>query len=220
MSYYGDRVISVNVKGAAETEFISATFKASVTMQGRTGPAAKEKAIPIIENIKKTILSHADKAVIDTTRLKTTFAVDVARDRQTGQSIGYEAVYTITFTGKNVVAAPAVHDALTSIEGVQAPTPIYNVNDASAVHAVAFADAVAKAKVKFNDQCAALGLTASDFFVTSWNIQHEEPRGKTLGFTEGAGPKPVGLEPGKASLDMQVSFAYAPKSAAQLARDS
>jgi uncharacterized protein YggE len=211
MTYYGNGVIDVNVKGSAETTFTSATFKASVTKQGPTGPAAKELAIPVMESIKKAILSHADKAAIDTTRLKTTFAVDVARDRHSGQPIGYEAVYTITFTGKNVVAAPAVHDALTSIEGVQAPTPIYNVNDDSTVHALAFADAVNKAKSKFRDQCEALGMNAEDFVVLSWNIRDEEPRGKMLSFTEGATAKPVGLEPGKASLDMQVTFAFCRK---------
>lgn len=211
MSYYGESTIAINTKGSAETEFVSATFKASVTTQAKTGPAAKEKAAPIIEMIKKSILLYATTAKLDTERMKTTFSVDVDTHRSTGDFIGYMAIYTITFTGKNVAMAPAVHDALTSIEGVQAPTPVYNLNDSAEVHARAFKVAADQAKVKFDNQCAALGLDPSFYEVKSWSIQEEEPRGKFLTFTEGATPKAVGLEPGKASLDMRVSFAYTRK---------
>ncbi len=207
--YYGDSTISVNVKGSTETEFTSATFNASVTGYGKTGPEAKEKVFPVIEKLKKTILSHAEPAGIDTTRLKTTFDVLVDNDRATGAFVGYKAVYTIKFTGKNVTAAPAVHDALTSIESVQAQTPVYNLDDSAEVHGRAFNDAAAKAKTKFIYQCKALNLDPNHYVVKSWSIIDEEPRGKTLSFSEGAAAKPIGLEPGKASLDIRVTINYA-----------
>lgn len=214
MSYYGTDVISVQTRGTAESAFVSATFTASVTQYGATGPAAKMKAEPIIEQLKQAILAHAEDGGIDTSRLKTTFAVDIHRNREQ-EFAGYKATYTIEFTGKNVVNAPAVHDALTSIEGVASPTPVYNLADSPAEHARAFKEAVEKAKVKFEGQCAALGLDARSYSVQTYTIREETPRGKGLSFTEAAGAvaaggkvKPIGLEPGKALLELHVEFAY------------
>jgi uncharacterized protein YggE len=211
MGYYGDSdVIAVGAKGTCETEFTSATYRATVTTSAKTGPEAKEKARPIIEKIRQVVLAHADKAGIDTQRLKTQFSVDVEKNRNTGDFVGYQANYSASFTGKSVKAAPEVHDALTSIEGVQAPTPVYNVNEAQEVQAKAFADAVGKAQAKFAGQCVALGYSPDDYEVHSWSIQEEQPRGKTLSFSVNAADhvKPVGLEPGKASLDVTANLAY------------
>lgn len=217
MSYYGTDVISVQTRGTAESAFVSATFNASVTQLGATGPAAKEKALPIIERLKQTILARAEDGGIDTTRLKTTFAVDIHRNRE-NEFAGYRATYTVEFTGTNVVNAPAVHDALTSIEGVASPTPIYNLDDSPAVHARAFKEAVEKAKVKFESQCAALDFDPRAYGVQTYSIREETPRGKGLSFTEAAGAvaaggkvKPIGMEPGKALLELNVEFAYTRK---------
>jgi uncharacterized protein YggE len=208
---YDNATIAATAKGIAETTFESATFKATVVMEGKTGPAAKDKILPIIDKLKHTVMEHAEKAGIDTTRLKTTMAVDVNHNRNTGEFQNYKATYTIAFTGKNVVAAPAVHDSLTSIEGVQSPTPIYNLNESSDVHTRAFSDAAGKARVKFENQCKALGLEPSDYEIHSWTIRDEEHRGKMLSFTEGAVAKPIGLEPGKASLEVHVNLNFARK---------
>jgi len=214
MGYYGDHpeCISVTSKGSAETAFTKATYRATVTTSGKTGPAAKDRALPVIEQIRKTILAHAEKATLDTGRLKTTFAVDVETHRQTGEFLGYRAVYSAEFSGTNVREAPFVHDALTSIEGVQSPTPVYHVDDGVEVHAAAFADAVGKAKAKFAAQCKGLGVDPNFYEVTTWTIQEDTPRGKTLSFQANATePKAVGLEPGKATLDLNVTFVFAPK---------
>jgi uncharacterized protein YggE len=211
MSYYSNEIVSVTSKGSAEADFVSASFKASVTTQGKTGLEAKEKAIPTIEALLKTIRAHAVEAGIDTNRLKTTFAVDVDTNQSTGRFIGYKAMYTISFTGTIVAAAPILHDALTSIEYVEAHTPIYNLDDSSDIHARAFADAVRKNTVKFGDQCKALGLDAKSFYPISWTVTADEHHGKTLSFTD-ATAKPIGLETGKGSIDIRVTIAYSRKS--------
>ena len=136
----------------------------------------------------------------------------VETHRQTGEFLGYRAVYSAEFSGTNVREAPFVHDALTSIEGVQSPTPVYHVDDGVEVHAAAFADAVGKAKAKFAAQCKGLGVDPNFYEVTTWTIQEDTPRGKTLSFQANATePKAVGLEPGKATLDLNVTFVFAPK---------
>lgn len=212
MSYYGDNdIISITSKGSTETEFTSATFKATIITQGKTGPEAKKKALPLIETLKKTILDNAEHGGIPTDRMKTTFGIDIETQRQTGEFVGYRATYTISFTGTNVAYAPSVHDALTSIENVQSPTPVYNINDAADIYAKSFTDAAAKARVKFADQCKALGLASDQFFIKTWSIQEEQPRGKTLSFTEGPTAKSIGITPGKAAFDMTVNFAFSKK---------
>jgi uncharacterized protein YggE len=211
MSYNHPDHIDVTAKGSAETEFTSATYRATVVTSGKTGPQAKEKALPIIEKIRAAVLKHGTSAGLDTGRMKTTFGVDVETHRQTGEFIGYRATYTAEFKGTNIREAPAVHDALTSIEGVQSGTPVYHVNDGVEVHAKAFADAVGKAKAKFSAQCKGLGIDPEYFEVLSWTIQEDMPRGKTLSFQANATePKAVGLEPGKATLDLNVTFVFGP----------
>jgi uncharacterized protein YggE len=212
MAYYGDNsgVIAVGAKGTAETKFTTATYRATVTCSAKTGPAAKDKALPIIEKIREAILKHSETGGIDTGRVKTTFGTDVERNRNTGEFVGYQAVYTAEFIGSNVKEAPAVHDALTSIEGVQAGTPVYSLDDGPERQAVAFAAAVGKAKAKFEAEAKACGLDPKNYVIRSWSIQEEQPRGKTLSFAVSAHDKakPVGLEPGRAVLDITVNLAY------------
>lgn len=212
MSYYDHDVISTHAKGSAETEFVSATFTASVTTQGANGPEAKTAAQPIIEKVKHAIREHAKAAGIDVSRLHTTLGTDIDTHRQTGEFIGYKAVWTISFKATNVGQATAVHDALTSIVGAKVPSPVFHVNDSAEVYSIAFTNAVTKAKARFADQCKALGIQPDDYEVRSWTPQEEERHGKTLSFTENADQaKPVGLEPGKAALDLRVTLAFVRK---------
>lgn len=126
MTYYGNTdTICVKAKGSIPTNFISTTFEVNVTAIDRTGPKAKEKAKDRIAAIWNVIHGFVGKAGIDTERLRTTFSIDIhkERDRTTGDMkfLGYKAVYSITFNVRNVLESLNVHDALTSIEGVESP---------------------------------------------------------------------------------------------------
>jgi uncharacterized protein YggE len=207
MSYYSDDNISITVNGSAETVFTSATFKASVTTLGKTGPEARGQAAPIIESIKRVLISWEDKGGIDLQRLRTTFDVSTNTSRS-GDFNGYKAIYTIQFTAWAVAAAPAIHGALTSIETVEAETPVYHVKDSTEVQARAFADAVEKAKLKFAAQCVALDKDPQGYYVRSWITQDQEHHGKTLSFSDGQNGDFRGHEPGWASLDIRATFLY------------
>lgn len=215
--YSDNQHISVNVAGSTETEFTHVTYKASVTTRDKTGPDAKNQALPTIEKIKRAILLHAERGGVDTKRLKTSFDVDLHTDRHSGEFAGYKARYTISFTGKNVAHATTVHDALTSISGVESPSPVFNIDDSSEVHARAFADAVKKADVKFTNQCKALGLEPRSFTLNSWSIQEEMPRGKMLSLYNGDDSDNLSpsIEPGKANYDLRVGFVYSANSLAR-----
>lgn len=216
MGYYDSDFAgtSISAKGTAETEFTSATYKATVTTTGKTGPEAKKKALPIMESVREVISRFAGQAKLDVARIKTTFPITMDTHRQTGEFVGYRATWTVHFTGRSVSEAPAVHDALTSLEGVMAETPTYKVNDSAEVHAAAFHDGVVKAREKFKGQCAALNVNPNDFYVRSWQIQEEQQHGKTLSFANAATDaliKAAGLEPGKATMDLTVTVTFVPK---------
>ena len=217
MGYYGDAdVISISAKGTTETRFTGATYRATVSCSAATGPEAKEKALPIMAKVRDVIEKFEKSAGLDSSRVRTTFDVDVETHRSTGEFLGHKAVWTCRFTGTEVREAPVVHGALTSIDGVRAPTPTYSVDDSAEVHAVAFRDAVTKAQKLFEAHCAALGFQPSEFYVKSWTTQDDDRGGgKTLSYATTATDaiKAVGLEPGKASLDVNVTLAYARKSA-------
>ena len=76
-----------------------------------------------------------------------------------------------------------------------------------------FQIAVEDARRRFERQCLALGQEPSLYTVSSWAPETEnEHHGKTLSIrTEEDGLKPVGLEPGKASLDIKVEVWFVHK---------
>lgn len=205
MGYYeGKDIVHVTAHGKVETDFVSASFNVGVKQHAKTGPEAKNLAAPVIEKIKHVIKERAKSGNIDTDRLRTTFKTDIKHDRHTGEPNGYECTYTLSFTAKNVSEATAIHDALTSIEGATAGSPVFNVNNADDLLDKAFQLAVDAAKAKFKRQCAALQINPQDYIITSWSPKSEEHHGKTLGLRDDDGPRPS-LEPGKATLDVNVS---------------
>lgn len=209
-------VIQVEVTGSTETAFTSASFRAHVTTFGDTGPEAKEKAKSTVESIKAVIARFAERAGIETDRVKTTFDVDVNKvyDRNTGVQTfnGYRAVYTAAFSAKNVAEATAVHDALTSIAGVEAPTPVFHADNSPEVFRRAFQDAATKAQTRFNDQCDVLKLRASNFECVNWVIPRNHGGGGKVmalaGSANGGDDGPIEVEPGRAVLDVTVTFYF------------
>lgn len=215
MSYYqGDHIINVTAKGAAQTSFVSASFRAKVTTQADTGPAAKDQAKGRIQAILETINRFADSAKVEKDRLRTTFSVDAVRDYQRNNEFkGYQAVYSVNFEVNNVAQATALHDALTSIQGVESPTPVYNVNKSHEFAAQAFANAIQNAATTFAGQCKALGLNPSDYEVTSWTVQDDHRGGGKFNAILAVDAGPVEIEPGRALLEVVVSVFYKRKAA-------
>lgn len=224
MAYDYNTIIRVHSKGSAETTFKRAVFEASVETRGKTGPQAKELAQPAIEQVKKVVKQYAERAQIDLERLKTTFSVDTERNYQTREFLGYKAAYSIKFESKNVSEATSVHDALTSIDGVVSPSPIFLTNagdddsddavEADDAYQRAFEEAVDRARHKFEHQCDALNLHHLDYAITSWEVREEQPHGKTMSLgtaANGAKPESVGVEPGKGRLDLTLTLSFARK---------
>lgn len=213
MGYYNGNAnqITINTRGTAESRFTRASFTASISRTGPSGPAAKEAARPIIDALKAAIVAAGEGAGIDLERMSTTFAVAPYTEYENGRQVprGYQATYTIAFSCVNMVEALRVHDQITSIEGVVSPTPVFHMDNQGEVADAAFKDAYEKAVKKLEGQCEAVGEVPSDWRLSSWVIEDEEPRGKMLSFKEGAGKaSAAGGEPGKALFDVNVRFLY------------
>lgn len=212
-------LISVSGQGTAKAKFTSVGYSVSVNANGKTGPAAKKAAKPTIEKIRTVIAEHAKSAELDTTRLTSDFHIQKVTEydpaTRTNKHGGYLATYSVSFTGKNVEAATAVHDVLTSIEGAEADSPQFRVEASSTLEAKAFADAVAKAQKRFADQCKALSLDPSDYAVASWTTREDQPnRGKMMALAAEvgtAGDEPVQIEPGKAEFRVNVTVSFTHK---------
>jgi uncharacterized protein YggE len=214
---FEQHTIPISVKGSSEAKFVSVTYNASVTTRGTTGPEAKKKAHASIEAIKRVVLDHAKMGEIDTERLRTSFAVDTYRNNS-GEFAGYQATYAIKFKGKNIGYATSLHDMLTSISGVESPTPNFNLDDDPELYAKAFNAAVAKGEQKFKDECAALKLDPAAFKLVSWSVRDEVSRGgggKMMAFyspqlsMDSLGlPGSPAIEPGKATNEWHVTFLY------------
>lgn len=204
----------VRVVGSAAAEFSHVAFKVSVTTTGKTGPMAKNEAAPRINAILSCIQQHAESAKIETDRLKTSFAVDVNRRFFGGEHVmeGYKAVYSCSFFARNVAEATKVHDALTSIEGIESPTPVFHIAESREVHARAYLDGSNKARERFEDQCKANGLNPSDFRLDSWRVDEERPMGKGVSlFNSAEADAGIEVEPGRAVLDLFVTLTFVRK---------
>lgn len=204
--------IRIKAPGSTETEFKTVSFRASVTATARTGPAAKKEAKGRIDQILQVVAAFTTRAGIETDRVRTTFAVDVTKDYTTGAFNGYQALYTISFKAKKISEAVALHDALTSIDGVESPTPVFNFDDSPEVRARVFENAASKAKATFESQCRALSYDPERFHISRWYfVPEHRPSGKFLSpvsVTDDTASSSVDITPGRALLEMTYEFEF------------
>jgi uncharacterized protein YggE len=208
---YDESTIRITASGRTDTRFLSATFKAEVHAVATTGPDAKKLAKDRIDAILGVVSEFGERAGIDQERLKTSFSVDVAKEYDGNRAqkfVGYAATYSITFSASKVEETTALHDALTSIPGVESSSPVFRADNSPAVHNAAFKAAAKAAQVMFEGQCEALGLTASSYRVRTWAVEEAQHHGKTMTLSGGPKASAVGLEPGKAVFKMNVTFVY------------
>lgn len=202
--------IKVNVKGFASSTFTHASLNVSVVTQADTGPAAKDLARPTIAKIREVIARHAEAAKVDSERLRASFSVqpDVRYSGGESSMRGYKASYAVRFECRDVTASLALHDELTGVAGITAETPVFHMANEGKVFDDAFADAAKKAKAKFESQCKAVGRDPDSFQISSWYVSDEIPRGKTLSVGANARTTEADVEPGRAVLELTVTFLF------------
>lgn len=202
-------IININAVGRAQSVFSSVSYSATVVADGPTGPVAKGRARPAMDKLREVVMGYADEAKLDRSRVRTTFSVDLIPDHSRSQQfLGYRAVYTMSFSGSDVGASVKLHDAITSIEGVQSPSPVFLPDRKNDAPRAAFEDAFSQIRKKFAEQCGVAGLDPDAYEVVDWSSHdYDESRrggGKFLALDESSSA----IEPGKAEVSISVTASF------------
>lgn len=201
--------IHIRAKGQAPTRFIGADFTVRVTTEADFGPEAKRQAQARIALIHDVLQTWQGPAEIQADQLHTIFTVKTHHSYRNNahEFAGYQALYVLTFRAQNVAEAIWLHDALTSIPGIEAETPRFILDDSPEIQALAFANAAALAQRLFEGQCAVLGFDPTSYVVRAWATLDEDQHrgGKTLSLEDRADKI---VSPGRAVRELMVSFSY------------
>ncbi len=217
----GTEEIQVTGRGTVETVFDSVRYTVRVSTFAATGAAAKDVANPIIDRVRACLFTSGREAGLNLEMIRSKFDVDHVRKSSFEPESGYRATYEAIFEGDIVAGATRLHDQLTSIVGVESPTPNFLVRDLSAHENAAFKKAVACALAKFSAQCEALALNAREYEPVTWYVERSQGGGKTMALSAPeTAAKPVGLEPGLALVEQVVTVTFARKDRARPARTS
>lgn len=201
--------IHIRAKGQAPTRFVGADFTVKVTTQADFGPEAKAQAQARIALIHNVLQTWQGPAEIQADQLHTIFTVKTHHiyRNNANEFAGYQALYVLTFRAQNVAEAIGLHDALTSIPGIEAETPRFILDDSPEVQTAAFHDAAEKAQALFEGQAAALGFDTTHFKIRAWATLDEDRYrgGKTVSLGDEANKL---VSPGRAVREMLVNFSY------------
>ena len=201
--------IRVKGTGSAQTTFEKATFRVGVLTRAEFGPKAKELAKGTMAEVLAAIDSFGDS--IDRAGLKTQFEVKPYSTHNGNHysHMGYEAKWTCEFAVLDIEKATLVHDALTSIKGVAADTPVFIV-DKSEAEKIAFQLAVDDAKARFAAQAKAIGHPMQAYRIETWGIEDDRRHhgGGKLMALESDDNDGVKLVAGKAVLTTNVVLVY------------
>ena len=199
--------IRIQVPGVAATQYTGANFTVQASRRDKVGSIAMDQIVEVAKRIREFLAEWAERAAIDTKGIQVVSKLGVHQNRQTYEPDGYIADYNCTFLCKNIVEGIALHRALTQIDGVTAPSPVFILDDSRHVQKLAFQDAVQKAMTRFADQCAALGKKATDHVIVNWGVQEREAAvGKLMSYDPTEEDGGVGL--GRAILKLEVTFVF------------
>lgn len=213
------QLTTVTVTGVATAEYDTAIYTCSVQGTGATGPKAKEAARPAIDALNATLdVLEASGVKIDRAGLRAepdvqpAYEYDASRNRLPR---GYTASYMLTFQSSSVDRCSEVHDKLTEIEGVSAPSPTFKIKDLTKLHSKALRDAIRKRDARFKDECKALGLNPDDYIPDGHQASYDESesagaRPYALEAMAAGGParSPVKVKAGRSSVTVRLSTPY------------
>ena len=199
--------IRIQVQGTAATQYTGANFTIQASRFDKVGSVAMDRIVEVATHIRTFLAEWTDRAAIDTKGIQVVSKLGLHQNRQTYENDGYTADYTCTFLCRNIVEGIALHRALTQIDGVTAPSPVFVLDDSREVKKFAFEDAVRKALNAFGDQCVALDKNITDYAIVNWGVQEREAAvGKLMSYDPTEENGGVGL--GRAILKLEVTFVF------------
>lgn len=214
---------SVDATGTVKQKYDKVSFSVEIAEVDQTGPTAKKKARPAVDaaqGLIETLVTEGVTIPTEDRRLEFSVAPNEVHTREGMKRDGYVACFTIRFATPDIAHASDIMDRLTEIEGTSVSAPQFSVADESALHKEALEKAVANAKALLAEECEVLGLEPDHYTLSSWRV-HRGDRGMRSASAQGkfammaaaasSGPDPVELDPGSASVSVQVTLNYVHK---------
>lgn len=212
---------TISVWGGADADYDTVAFSVTIDGRGETGPTAKaalKQPIADLEAVLQELKSGG--VVFDEATRTSSLSVRPERvyDKDMGASKiqGHLARYQLILESPNVEFASEIHDGLTSLKGAQVESPQFRVKDVATLQHAAFKDAVAKAKARFAEECAALGLSPKMYKVHSWTSDRDDSRRAGHGALRSLADdsmnerdEPIAINSGKARITVRLSVAFA-----------
>jgi uncharacterized protein YggE len=172
-------VTSVVARGYVVADFDTATFSLSFHEVAPKSRDAKSKLKKGVDQITSTLEGLKRKGLVmlgSTFRTSVTVAPNHVYDRHTGQNKieGQKATYTVTFQTPKLEMVSEAYDVLSEIDAneMTVNSPVFSVRAESALKQQALEDAWKVAQILFGNQCRTLGLDASNYSVSSWQVNY------------------------------------------------
>ena len=217
-----DNIVSISAKGRVTSPYDFATFKATIRGIGDTGPAAKEKTRDVSRNLFDALKALRDRGIkFRDKELRTSFDVKLHHvynaEKRSNEFRGYLATFTATITTDSIDKVGEIHDALTSVSGVEASSPELQLHPEhlEELEHEAFAAAVKAVRSKLYAQCEALGLNSDSFKMQCWEENDHRNSfgaaggGKFAALADEIG-SPLEFHAGVATVTADVTLHFAP----------
>lgn len=170
-----DNIVSISAKGRATSPYDFATFQATIRGVGSTGPEAKEQTRAVSHHLFDALKALRDRGIeFRDKELRTSFDVQQHHvynpEKRANEFRGYCATFTATVTTDSIDKVGEIHDALTSVFGVEVSSPQLQLlpERREELKHEAFAAAVKAVRSKLYAQCEALELDSDNFKMLCW----------------------------------------------------
>lgn len=165
---------TVKATGYVIAQWDYATICMKVKGRGKTGPEAKSETSNPSRQVFDTLRNFG---VTDKT-LKSAFSLSEQWRHSTNGEVKlseYEATHKITAFIDNLDKLGELHDALTSIIGIEVESPKLRLTPEhrTSLQEEAFKKAFEKAQQRWNHECKVMGLNQADYYIGSYSTTYD-----------------------------------------------
>jgi len=207
-----DTTVTIQGTGKSFTDVQSVCVRISVLATAPNSVKAKTDAKKTMNQVYAVINRLKESGIVFKGELKSHFSIRPRFDTALSAESGlYEARFQLDVESSCLDRTMDIFDALTTLDGVRAESPLYSVDDSvrEALKKRAFQSAVEDAKARFRFQAQAVGLDPDGFEIISWRTTesgHGSFSGKRLQI-EGS---QVTVGSSQASAEITVHLTYSP----------
>lgn len=172
-------VTSISARGYVVADFDTATFSLTFHEFAPKSRDAKLKLKKGVDQITSTLEALKKRGLVmlgSTYRTSVTVAPNTVYNHSTQRHVveGQKATYTVTFQTPTLEMVSEAYDQLSEIEAneLTVASPVFSVRAEAVLKQQALEDAWKVAQVLFGNQCRTLGLDATNYTASSWQVNY------------------------------------------------